>query len=225
MHKKITSSQIQEITQTWSIHLPEHVHQSLANYLTFLMKWNKAMNLVGVRRWQDCLNTLIIDSVYLSEFLRALPLPQGCKTWDLGAGAGLPGIPLRMLWQDGIYHLLEVREKRALFLENALAQLQSAQLALPNTFVFHGKVEDFFEQNMQNNADMLVSRAFMPWVKLLQLAEPVLKTGGRVIFLANEAAPRQILPALGGVCWNVENEAKYSVGQSIRYFWSIQKVK
>ncbi len=181
------------------------------------------MNLVGTSRWQDCLNTLIVDSVYLAEFLQALPLPEECKTWDLGAGAGLPGIPLRMLWQDGDYYLVEVREKRALFLENTLADLQNVQLPLVNTHVFHGKVEEFIAQNSHRPPDMLVSRAFMPWVKLLQLAEPTLKPGGRVIFLANEAAPYKILPALGGVSWSVEKEAKYKVGENIRYIWCIQK--
>ena len=46
-----------------------------------------------------------------------MPLPESPETWDLGAGAGIPGIPLRLVWDSGTFTLVEVREKRVLFLE------------------------------------------------------------------------------------------------------------
>ncbi len=125
--------------------------QALAGYLELLMKWNRVMNLVGTRTWQATFRTLIVDSLHLARFLRSLPLPEAPETWDLGAGAGLPGIPLRAVWQVGIYHLVDAREKRTLFLSNVLARHP-----LPGTVVFRGRVEEFMPTRPK--ADCVVSR-------------------------------------------------------------------
>ena len=78
------------------------------------------MNLVGARDWQTALLNLLADSFYLDQFMNGLDLPANPEIWDLGSGAGLPGIPLRIIRQDGIYRMVEAREKRALFIANAL---------------------------------------------------------------------------------------------------------
>ena len=62
-----------------------------ALYLNLLMKWNKAMNLVGARDWQTALLNLMADSFYLDQFIADLSLPPDPEIWDLGSGAGLPG--------------------------------------------------------------------------------------------------------------------------------------
>ena len=88
---------------------PEQASQ-LAGYLELLMRWNKMMNLVGARHWRDALDELILDSFHLAAFLGGgyLPaLPADPVTWDLGSGAGLPGIPLRMVWRNGSYWMVE----------------------------------------------------------------------------------------------------------------------
>lgn len=111
-------------------------------------------------------------------------------TWDLGAGAGLPGIPLRMFWQLGHYYMIEVREKRSFFLNTALTTL-----GLQNTYVFRGKAEDFMTTKVKQNiyADLILSRAFMPFAKMLPFVAPYLrkeeqphKTKSSIIFLSLE---------------------------------------
>ena len=90
--------------------VPEKALEPLGIYLEMLCQWNKAMNLVGPHSWQNMLTRLVADSFHLAPFLSGLPMPASPLTWDLGAGAGLPGIPLRMLWPDGSYYMVEVRE-------------------------------------------------------------------------------------------------------------------
>lgn len=185
--------------------------QALTGYLTLVMKWNKVMNLVGPYSWQDVLTILIIDSLHLNQFLRSLSLPSTPVTWDFGAGAGLPGIPLRALWQDGEYYLVDVREKRAMFMEQTVKRLQ-----IPNTNVYKGRVEDFMEEN--EPADLMLSRAFMPWKKLLELVGPNIKPQGRIVVLALEPVPTALTEG-----WSVEKEISYKVGKDTRYFWSLIK--
>ena len=83
--------------------VPPAALEPLAVYLEMLCRWNAAMNLVGARSWQDILARLVADSFHLASFLEELPLPEEPLSWDLGSGAGLPGIPLRMAWTRGGY--------------------------------------------------------------------------------------------------------------------------
>ncbi|MDD4702271.1 MAG: 16S rRNA (guanine(527)-N(7))-methyltransferase RsmG [Desulfovibrio sp.] len=190
--------------------VPQEAIEPLGVYLEMLCQWNKAMNLVGPHSWQDILGRLVADSFFLASFLDNLPMPDAPLTWDLGAGAGLPGIPLRMLWRKGAYYMVEVREKRALFLSNVLSQL-----GLPSTHVFRGPVEHFF-QGQYYPADCIVSRAFMPWRQLLDLTLPRLRPEGSLVILALEPAPKK-LPAP----WRLAGQHRYVVAGSGRWFWAL----
>lgn len=201
--------------------VPEPALAPLGQYLTMLCRWNAAMNLVGVRNWREALVDLAGDSFYLARFLDGLPLPAAPLCWDLGAGAGLPGIPLRMVFRRGSYWLVEVREKRALFLSQAVAALE-----LPQTQVYRGRAQDFFEQQSRR-ADLILSRAFMPWQELLPLLEPQLAPDGLVIILARQEAPA--LPPgwerLACEAYEVRRLAR-SAGAAApvrRWFWAVRR--
>lgn len=194
--------------------LPER----LGRYVDLLCAWNEAINLTGGRDREDILARLVPDSFHLAAFLRGPELtaaadatgPDGPCVWDLGAGGGLPGIPLRMVWERGTYTLVEVRQKRALFLANALAAL-----GLARTQVFRGPAERLFAERREG-ADWLLSRAFLPWPKLLEFCRPALRPGGVLLIFA--AAPCGELPAP----WRPLAETSYTVGASRRWLWALQ---
>ncbi len=196
-----------------SVHVPEQILPSIELYLSLLMQWNKSMNLVGARHWQDCLTKLLIDSFYVANFLKSINLADKPMCWDLGAGAGLPGIVLRMLWDEGHYYLVEAREKRALFLQTVLTRIK-----LNQTYVFQGRAEEFFTQIKP--AHMVISRAFMPWKDVLSLIKDHMDPLGKVIFLSLEPAPIKELDKLG---WHLLNEQSYQVEHSTRILWAVQQ--
>lgn len=189
----------------------------LTAYLEQLIKWNKKMNLVGKSDWITVFKTLVVDSLHLADFLADNGLDKAGLTLDLGAGAGLPGIPLRCLWQEGEYQLVEVREKRTLFMRSVVGKLQ-----LPGTHVFHGRAEDVIdhlEKEMPGiRADLILSRAFMPWLKLLDFVRPMLAEGGSLVVLANGPAPSEEEMPEG---WQVAGESEYKAGGKRRCFWHI----
>lgn len=195
---------------------PEQAH-SLAAYLDQLIKWNRKMNLVGKSDWKTVFDTLVVDSLHLAGFLADTTLDAARLTLDLGAGAGLPGIPLRCLWQTGDYKLVEVREKRTLFMRSVVGKL-----GLPGTDVFHGRAEEVIDTLEQDTpgirADLVLSRAFMPWAKLLDFVRPMLRPGGALVILANTPAPaKSEVPDP----WRVTAEASYEAGRKPRYFWAL----
>ena len=169
------------MTETGLPGLAPREREQLALYLGLLMKWNKAMNLVGARDWRSALVSLGADSFFLSNFLNSLPLPPEPEIWDLGAGAGLPGIPLCIIRRQGIYRMIEARAKRALFIGNVLAQLK-----LPGVFVHEARVEAFFQHPPgADKAQAVISRAFKPWREVLDLVRPHLAPQGLVIIMSN----------------------------------------
>ena len=191
------------------------VSVALSSYLALLVKWNRVMNLVGPPDWESILSSLVIDSLYLADFIQTLPLPEEPECRDLGAGAGLPGLPLRMIWQKGSYTLVEAREKRALFLRTALAAVP-----LPGVFVYHGRAETFMARTRP--AHLTVSRAFLPWERVLALLSPYTDEGAFCLFLTLLPLPPS-LPQSLAKNWRPFAEKRYTVYGAHRYFWALQK--
>lgn len=208
--QSVSRKELARLVAATGVEVPQTALEPLAEYLEMLCQWNKAMNLVGPHTWQDMLARLVVDSFHLAAFLDKLDLPEAPLSWDLGAGAGLPGIPLRMVWTRGAYYMVEVREKRALFISSVLSRLQ-----LPSTHIFRGPVEHFF-QGQYYKADCILSRAFMPWRQLLELAGPRLHANGALVILALEPAPRD-LPAP----WRLIEQCSYVAAGNGRWFWAL----
>jgi 16S rRNA (guanine527-N7)-methyltransferase len=187
----------------------------LAYYLTLLVKWNKSMNLVGPQGWEQVFHSLIIDSLHLADFLDSLELPDKPVTLDLGAGAGLPGIPLRALWQAGDYRLVESREKRCIFMRTALRIMK-----LPRTDVFQGRAEKIPSETLP--ADLILSKAFMPWKELLEFVKPMLAAQGMIVILSNDPAPSE--QDLEGPGYKLEDSMQYKAGDKTHYFWALRAV-
>ena len=182
--------------------------EALSGFLDLLVQWNAKMNLTGANTAAQAL-TLCLDSIYLAGFLRSNFRALNPKTWDLGAGAGLPGIPLRIFWTDGYYTLVESRQKRALFLQTCLARL-----TLPKTTVFTGRVEAFLPGK---KADLIVSRAFMPQALLLELVRQNLKPNGLVLLMSSQAWAGQ--PG-----WDLSAETDYEIGGKTHFLTLIGPV-
>ena len=62
--------------------------QQLLDYLELLLKWNKAFNLSAIRDAEEAINKHLLDSLSMVQEMQA-----GKQYLDIGAGAGLPGIP------------------------------------------------------------------------------------------------------------------------------------
>lgn len=184
---------------------------ALAAYLTVLMQWKDSVNLVSARDWPDALANLVADSWHLADFLGGLGLPGAPRCLDLGAGAGLPGLPLRAFWAPGRYLLVEPRRKRVAFMRTALGRM-----GLAGTEVRACRAEELPGADLP--ADLVLSRAFMPWRELLDFVRPMLAPGGVCVVMANQDAPA---PADLPPGWGLRARADYPSGAGRRYFWAL----
>ncbi|MDQ7830449.1 MAG: class I SAM-dependent methyltransferase [Desulfovibrionaceae bacterium] len=197
---------------------------SLAVYLEVLTAWNRRVNLVGRIAWTEILDDLAVDSLHLAAFLESPPVAGLLDAaggvplcLDFGAGAGLPGIPLRILWPRGDYVLIEVRAKRAVFLAEALARL-----SLPRTTVFSGRAEAAPGRLVSPDRPGLVlclSRAFLPWPKFLEFVAAHLGGLGRplAVLTMTGGRPADDPGAVDGSGWAIHAESAYAVLGKTRY--------
>ncbi len=211
MNHTPTASEVTALARTLGRVLTEDESCLLGVYLGLLVKWNSRMNLVGPSTWTDMLITLIQDSWHLADLLRELDPPR--ETLDLGAGAGLPGIPLRVFWREGDYYLVEPRQKRSIFMEQAVAIMK-----LPRTKTLCARMEAL--PPARRTADLIVSRAFKPWKALLDDVAGYLVPGGRVLIMSNDAHPGE---EVGG--YELEQTREYTVAGKKRYFWLFALVR
>jgi 16S rRNA (guanine527-N7)-methyltransferase len=119
---------------------------------------------------------------HLVDSLRAAPLlgdPAG-DVVDLGSGAGLPGIPLSIVRPDLSFRLVEVRHRRAAFLELAVDAL-----GIRNATVVQGPIE-----RLACPSDVCLSRALADPIRAWGLAEPLLSPDGRLLYWAGRGFDR-----------------------------------
>ena len=125
----------------------------LCLYRDLLLRWNSRMNLMSsgdVRRFwsRHCW-----ESVQLLRFLPA----DGCSVFDLGSGAGFPGLVLALLSENNRFTLIESRQKKASFLRHVSRETCTKV-----------EVETARVENKPRTADLVVSRAFASLERTLQ---------------------------------------------------------
>lgn len=96
-----------------SLNVSRETLEKLEIYLKLLMKWQRAINLVGSKTLQNAWERHFVDSAQL------LPLiPEDAKTIvDIGSGAGFPGLVLAILNPSLNVHLIESDAKKCQFIK------------------------------------------------------------------------------------------------------------
>ena len=152
--------------------LDSQQHALLLDYLGLLAKWNKAYNLTAVRDEAQMVTRHLLDSLVIAPHIR------GRRLLDVGTGAGLPGIPLAILFPEREFHLLDSNGKKTRF----LFQVKTA-LRLDNMVVHHARVESF---TADQPFEVVLSRAFASLGDMVDGCHHLLAPDGR--FLAMKGA-------------------------------------
>ena len=161
-------SQFKQLLETGidalSMSISEEKITTLLAYHQLLIKWNKAYNLTAVRDPKEMIHRHLLDSLTIAPFL------EGEKFIDVGAGAGLPGIIMAIIFPERSFDLLDSNGKKTRFLFQVKMELQ-----LDNVEVHHCRVE---EHNGQLY-DGVLSRAFATLADMVEGSQQLLDTGGR----------------------------------------------
>lgn len=129
-------------------------------YLAELVKWNGAYNLTAVRDPAEMVTRHLLDSLAVLAALDSRFSPAGANLIDIGAGAGLPGIPLALARPGWRIVLLDSNGKKARFLRHV-----QRTLGLDNVEVAEARAED---HEPEQRADAVISRAFASLADFVQ---------------------------------------------------------
>lgn len=151
-------------------------------YVELLAKWNKVYNLSGVIDPKTMVIRHILDSLCLSEYLEKDDIRVIA---DIGTGAGVPGIPLAILFPNKKFILVEPRQKRILFLKQVLFTL-----GLKNVELCHGRVEQFAIP--VDKPDRILSRAFAKLSDMLNLTQTWAKPDTVWLAMKGELSPQEL---------------------------------
>ena len=136
-----------------------------------MTKWQKTHRLIGSTEPRWIVESLFLDSLL---FLRVLP-PGIASLLDLGSGAGVPGIPIKLVRPTIQLMLVESRRRRASFLSTVVREL-----ALSGTRVISGRAEDHLGE-LAGRFDAVVMRCAGDVSELFPLAARLVVAGGVVV--------------------------------------------
>tara|TARA_B100000767_G_C19643843_1_gene483731 strand:- start:47 stop:679 length:633 start_codon:yes stop_codon:yes gene_type:complete len=151
--------ELQRGISSLSLNCNEEMLCSLLAYVDLLKKWNSAYNLLGRNESDSLVSRHILDSLCVDPYL------GGNLIADIGAGAGLPGIPLAILNPEKNFVLIDSNGKKTRF----MFQVQ-IQLGLDNISIENCRVEHY--QSIQQ-IDMVMCRAFSTLAHALTMLQPI----------------------------------------------------
>ncbi|HFZ4829379.1 TPA: 16S rRNA (guanine(527)-N(7))-methyltransferase RsmG [Streptococcus agalactiae] len=171
------------------ITLTDKQKKQFETYFRLLVEWNEKINLTAITDKEE---------VYLKHFYDSIaPILQGyidnspLSILDIGAGAGFPSIPMKILYPEIDITIIDSLNKRINFL-NILAN----ELELSGVHFFHGRAEDFGQDRVfRAKFDIVTARAVAKMQVLAELTIPFLKVNGRLIALKAAAAEEELISA------------------------------
>ena len=164
--------------------------QQFKTYFKELITVNEHVNLTRITEE---------DEVYLKHFYDSLtPLllvpevfTEGAKVCDVGAGAGFPSLPIKILRPDLRLTIVDSLGKRLKFLQELLDKLEISGVEL-----VHGRAEDVAQNPAyREQFDLVTARAVARMSVLSEYCLPLAKTGGKFVALKGPKAASELADA------------------------------
>jgi 16S rRNA (guanine527-N7)-methyltransferase len=159
-------------TDEWGLGLSGEQLAQFARYADLLTEWNATrMNLTRLTSPRDVAVKHFLDSLAL---LTVLTPPSGARALDVGAGAGLPGLALKIARPDLVMTLMDGTAKKLLF-----CRAVADDLGLADVDTVHARAEDAARRpDLAGRFDLVTARAVAPLERLLPWLAPFLAPGG-----------------------------------------------
>jgi 16S rRNA (guanine527-N7)-methyltransferase len=168
-------------------YFPERLTE-IAAYAHFLATAGIERGLIGPREGERIWERHIFNCLPVTQLI-----PQGASLFDIGSGAGLPGIVLALARPDLTVTLIEPLERRVAFLNEAVEGL--------NIEVIRGRAQD-----VKKSADFVTARAVAPLEKLKKMSWHMVKAGGSLLAMKGEGASAEMEGVTGATLHEITLE-------------------
>lgn len=198
------------------ISLSDKQRTQFAQYADLLIEWNEKMNLTAIVDRDDIYEKHFLDSV-----LPSFEHPFEGNICDVGAGAGFPSIPLKIVYPNIQVTIVEPLGKRIQFLKH-LTQALGIQVTLENK-----RSEDFVLEKREF-FDVVCARAVANLTLLAEICIPLVKKGGYFITLKGAKASEELEDAsfaLTELGVRLVKESTYDLQGAMRTNYQFEKMK
>ncbi len=179
------ADQLRRGCEALGVSVGEDVPERLYRLMGELLKWNAKVNLTAITAPEEVLEKHFLDS------LAVLPEVEGATSvLDVGAGAGFPGLPLKMARPGLAVTMVDAVGKKVGYLK---AVVTVPGLGLAGTKAVHTRAEGRPEAEGLPRADRVLARAFMDLPDWLDLAPAYLAPGGHVVAMLGKALGEEAL--------------------------------
>ena len=203
--------------------LSDQQKKQFERYFELLVEWNEKINLTAITNKEEVYLKHFYDSI--APILQGLIPNETIKLLDIGAGAGFPSLPMKILYPQLDVTIIDSLNKRINFL-----QLLAQELDLDDVHFYHGRAEDLAQdKNFRAQYDFVTARAVARMQVLSELTIPYLKVGGKLLALKASNAPEELLEAknaLNLLFSKVEDNLSYALPNGDpRYITVVEKKK
>lgn len=198
MSDALWQRQLEDGLADMGIALDAHQQQQLLAFLALLNKWNRAYNLTAVRDPREMVSRQLLDSLSILPFVTTEHL------LDVGAGGGLPGIPLAIALPDKRFTLLDSNSKKTRFLTQCVLEL-----GLKNVEIIHGRAESC---DPDLRFSQVSSRAFTALENLVTWCGDLLADDGEFLAMKGQFPDDEVAALPAG--WQVKSRHPLTVPAS-----------
>ena len=168
-------------------YFPER-QEEIRAFAQFLTTAGIERGLIGPREGERIWERHIFNCLPVTQLL-----PQNVSLFDIGSGAGLPGIVIALARPDLKVTLIEPLERRVEFLKEATEGL--------GIEVIRGRAQD-----VKKSAEYVTARAVAPLEKLKKISWHMVKTGGALLAMKGESAAAEMVGVKNAVLHEIELE-------------------
>lgn len=145
-------------------------------YTTELVAWNSRFNLTRITDYETVQVQHFLDSLAVLMYAGDL-FPPGGRVIDVGSGAGLPGLALKIARPDLRVTLADAVGKKVQFLAHMIQRLE-----LPEMVAVHARAEELGRDRAHRAAyDVALARAVADLAVLAEYLLPLVRVGGTAI--------------------------------------------
>ena len=166
---------------------------SIQAFAEFLVGAGIERGLIGPREGERIWDRHIFNCLPVTQLL-----PNRASLFDIGSGAGLPGIVIALARPDLQVTLIEPLERRVEFLNEAVAAIPDLPFPIQ---VLRGRAQD-----IKKSADFVTARAVAPLEKLKKMSWHMVKTGGSLLAMKGESAASEMVGVKGAELHEIKLE-------------------
>ena len=157
-------------------------------YYQELVDWNRRVNLTTITDYEDVQVKHFLDSLTLTLAWQPQQNSAELRLIDVGTGAGIPGIPIKILFPDIKLVLLEATTKKTTFLHHLKQKLE-----LDDVEIVVGRAEEVAHNTQyRERFNIVLSRGVAPLPTLVELTLPFCTVGGSFIAQKKGAINQEI---------------------------------